>query len=93
MMFLQLVLEGFAVVALAAILSAVMALAVATIADPVSPLGDKGKEIASSFFTPASEKKAQGKIFLRGDRQEYSELDLQGLLDYMRESPSSEDDR
>lgn len=55
--FAQLLIEGFAVVLVAVLLTGLFALACAVAVDPVRPFGEAGADATTRFFTPANERK------------------------------------
>lgn len=111
--FAQLLIEGFAVVAIAALLTGLLALTCAVALDPVHPFGEAGVDATTRFFTPANQRKSHENNHRANERptrfppashdlapthgnhhqsagQDYLELDLQDLLDHLRNPhPSS----
>lgn len=55
--FVQLLIEGFAVVLVAALLTGLLTLACAVALDPVRPFGEAGADATTRFFTPTNERK------------------------------------
>lgn len=116
--FAQLLIEGFAVVLVAALLTGLLTLTCAVALDPVRPFGEAGADATTRFFTPANERSHRENHYRTNERpthlppalpaaearpehhhaaearpehhhrdsgQEYLELNLQELLDHIRD--------